>query len=226
MKDLYTDFYDGMTELTKNVVCTSCGCIDHHLREFTSVSVNDASLDCLRVDPSLVPFDFNSGITTLDESHIMIDPNGIVDEASLYICRSCQKSLQANVLPPESLANCRWIGPVPPELQDLTWMEEVLIARAHLTGRIVRLQNRNSASHFSLKGHVILLPQDTTKLLYHWTLLRRPLCAGTPSNILCVFCWCTQAPQRRGQPHSGEGQNWVHQQIVLERRGYKKIPLL
>ena len=64
------------------------------------------------------------------------------------------------------------------------------------------------------------------KFLYHWTLLWRPLCAGTPSNILCVFCWRTQAPQRRGQPHSGEGQNWVRQQIVLERRGYKKILLL
>jgi len=44
-------------------------------------------------------------------------------------------------------------------------MEELLIACAHLTGCIIRLQNRNSTSHFSLKGHVILLPQDTTKLL-------------------------------------------------------------
>src|SRR5579859_7634816 len=165
MKDLYADFYNEMTELTKNVVCASCGCIDHHLGKFTSVSVDDASLHLLQVDPSLVPFDFKSGIATLDESHVMIDPNGIIDEASLYMCRSCQKSLQAEVLPPESLANYRWIGPVPPELQDLTWMEELLIARAHLTGCIVRLQNRNSTSHFSLKGHVILLPQDTTKLL-------------------------------------------------------------
>jgi len=31
--------------------------------------------------------------------------------------------------------------PILPELQDLTWMEELLIAHAHLTGRIVRLQN-------------------------------------------------------------------------------------
>src|SRR5579859_5175835 len=157
MKDLYADFYNEMTELTRNMVCASCGCIDHHLSKFTSVSVNDASLHLLRVDLSLVPFDFKSGIAALDESHVMIDPNGIIDEASLYICRSCQKSLQAEVLPPESLANYRWIGPVPPELQDLTWMEELLIARAHLTGHIVRLQDQNSASHFSLKGHVILL---------------------------------------------------------------------
>src|SRR5579859_5497442 len=165
MKDLYADFYNEMMELTKNVVCASCGCIDHHIGKFTSVSVDDAWLHLLQVDPSLVPFDFKSGIAPLDESHIMIDPNGIIDEASLYVCHSCQKSFQAEVLPPESLAHYRWIGPVPPELQDLTWMEELLIACAHLTGCIVRLQNRNSTSHFSLKGHVILLPQDTTKLL-------------------------------------------------------------
>src|SRR5579859_5100339 len=34
MKDLYADFYNEMTELTKNVVWASCGCIDHHLGKF------------------------------------------------------------------------------------------------------------------------------------------------------------------------------------------------
>src|SRR5579859_5378489 len=94
--------------------------------------------------------------------------------------RSVTKSLQAEVLPPESLVNYRWIDPVPPELQDLTWMEELPIARAHLMGHIVYLQDRNSASHFSLKGHVILLPQDTTKLL---TILPLP-----PSNLPDIVC--------------------------------------
>src|SRR5579859_3105434 len=54
-------------------------------------------------------------------------------------------------------------------------MEELLIARAHLIGHIIRLQDRNSASHFRLKGHVILLPQDTMKLLTILPLL--------PSNL-------------------------------------------
>jgi hypothetical protein len=165
MKNVYADFYNEMTGLTKNIVCASCGCIDHPVNKFISISVDDSCLRLLHADPSLVPFDFRSGNTTLDESHIMIDSNGIIDETSLSVCLSCQRSLQSGCLPPESLANYRWIGPVPPRLQDLTWIEELLIARAHLTGRIVRLQNRNSASHFSLKGHVILLPQDTTKLL-------------------------------------------------------------
>jgi hypothetical protein len=49
---------------------------------------------------------------------------------------------------------------VPEELQDLTWLEELLIARAHLVGWIVRLQERAKSSYFVLKGHMVLLPQD------------------------------------------------------------------
>src|SRR5579859_6544881 len=67
--------------------------------------------------------------------------------------------------PAESLANFRWVGPVPDELKDLTWIEELILAHAHVVGRVVRLQARNQASYFGIKGHVILLPQDTTLLL-------------------------------------------------------------
>ena len=67
--------------------------------------------------------------------------------------------------PAESLANFRWVGPVSDELKDLTWIEELLVARAHVVGRVVRLQARNQASYFGIKGHIILLPQDTTLLL-------------------------------------------------------------
>ena len=170
MKSLYTDFYNEMTGLTRNLVCASCGCIEHHLRNFEILSVCDASLRHLTVDPSLVPFNFTSGIAELDNLHIMIDPLGVVSSpsqapSSVLICRACQTSLQKGIQPSQSLANYRWVGQVPPQLQNLTWIEELLIARAHLTGRIVRLQNRNANSYFSLKGHVILLPQDTTELL-------------------------------------------------------------
>jgi hypothetical protein len=111
MKDLYTEFYHKMAEVTKNLVCASCGCIDHHLDKFTSVPINDTSLRHLQVNPSLVPFDLKSGVVVLDESNIMIDPKGIIDETSLYICNSCQRSLQAGMLPPESLANYAGLSP-------------------------------------------------------------------------------------------------------------------
>jgi len=50
---------------------------------------------------------------------------------------------------------------MPNELKDLTWIEELLIVRAHVVGRVVRLQARNQASYFGIKGH----PQDTALLL-------------------------------------------------------------
>jgi hypothetical protein len=47
----------------------------------------------------------------------------------------------------------------------LTWLEKPLIARVHLVGIIVRLEERKKLSYFALKGHTILLPQGTTRLL-------------------------------------------------------------
>src|SRR5947207_10678050 len=40
------------------------------------------------------------------------------------------------ISPLEALANFRWIGPVPEELQDLTWIKELLIAQVHVCGSI------------------------------------------------------------------------------------------
>jgi hypothetical protein len=74
VKSLYTDFYNEMTGLMRNLMCASCGCIEHHLRNFEILSVCDASLHRLTMDPSLIPFNFTSGIAELDNLHIMIDP--------------------------------------------------------------------------------------------------------------------------------------------------------
>jgi hypothetical protein len=159
-----------MDDLTTNSTCASCGCVGHGLHKFESVSVTDPSLCYLHVDLKLVPFRFASGISDLGNLQIMVDPDGIVHSPtssdatpSLSLCRACRAALINGVQPRESLANYRWVGPVPPELDSLTWIEESLISRAHLAGRIVCLQDRNSTSYFSLKGHVVLLPQDTSQ---------------------------------------------------------------
>jgi len=54
---------------------------------------------------------------------------------------------------------------MPDELKDLTWIEELLITRAHVVGRVVWLQACNQASYFGIKGHIILLTQDSMLLL-------------------------------------------------------------
>ena len=103
MKTLYSNFYNEMTDLAKNLVCASCGCIDHHIGKFEELSIVDTSLRHLHVDPSIVPFSFSSGISQLDEQNIMIDPAGIIqgppgDINSLLVCRSCHLSLLPTIV--------------------------------------------------------------------------------------------------------------------------------
>jgi hypothetical protein len=97
----------------------------------------------------------------------MVDPLGIQQEDSgsnVWLCSTCHPSIVFAKRPAESLANFRWVGPMPDELKDLTWIEELPTARAHIVGRVVRLQARNQASYFGIKGHIILLSQDTMHL--------------------------------------------------------------
>jgi hypothetical protein len=165
-KSLYAEFYNKIHNRLYNIVCASCGCIGHNQSDFTLMSTLDQRLSCLSVDPSLVPYDLSCGIPILDTQNILIDSLGIQDsDSKLWLCNTCHPSIVRNKRPPESLANFRWIGSVPDELKDITWIKELLIARAHIVGRVIRLQGRKQASYFGIKGHIILLPQDTTALL-------------------------------------------------------------
>ena len=90
----------------------------------------------------------------------------VLRDQRLFFCSTCHHCLTVDKkIPIDSLANYRWIGDVPEELRDLTWIEESLISRGHLIGKIVRLQNRNATSYFAIKGHMVLVPQDTRELV-------------------------------------------------------------
>ena len=170
-KKLYADFYTDIHNLARNIVCGSCGCIGHDERQYSKEPISSDLLDALKVDPALVPFNFKSQYAILNEKNIMVDDLGIsrssaTDELEICLCSSCYHGMAVDEKTPgDSLANYRWIGDVPEELQGLSWLEEDLISRAHLIGKIVRLQNRNVTSYFAIKGHVVLVPQDTRKLV-------------------------------------------------------------
>ena len=98
----------------------------------------------------------------------MIDPLGIQQEdldSNVWLCSTCHPSIMLARRPAKSLTNFRWVGLVPDELKDLTWIEELLVTRVHVVSPVVRLQACNQVSYFRIKGHIILLPQDTTLLL-------------------------------------------------------------
>jgi len=166
MKDLYTAFFHRTNELARNIVCASCAIVDHDPTLFHIIAANDPSLHVLSISADVyVPFDFATGDPSIDSRKIMIEKAGMTSEGHLNLCKSCYRSIASGKTPDASLSNCRWIADQPEVLRDLNWLEELLIARAHLVGRIVRLEERKATPYFSLKGHTVLVPQDTTRLL-------------------------------------------------------------
>ena len=166
-KPLYKKFVTHTYDLARNIVCACCSCISHDINEFVIVPPSYDPLRQLTVSDDIhIPFDISCGIDILDHSRIVIDKLGITEDKQILLCRSCHDQLSKEHQPSESVANFLWIGPVPKELLDLTWIEELLIARIHVCGSIVRLgQRHNTSSFFGIKGHVVFIPQDTTRLI-------------------------------------------------------------
>ena len=72
-KGLYTNFYEDIHKLARNIVCGSCGCIGHDEKQYYREPIASDILDPLKVDPALVPFDFSSCYDILKEKQIMVD---------------------------------------------------------------------------------------------------------------------------------------------------------
>ncbi|KAJ7914388.1 hypothetical protein B0H13DRAFT_2325422 [Mycena leptocephala] len=64
-------------------------------------------------------------------SSLLIEPDSLgsdpeTDEPDMTVCRQCRSNLKAKRVPPLSIANHNYWGPVPPELKDLTVAEETV----------------------------------------------------------------------------------------------------
>ena len=167
MPDIYGEFVHSIHGLAHNIICASCGTREHDPALFVSMTCDNILLDVLSISENVyVPYDYSSGVDSIDSRRIMIDKMGLSGDSNhITLCYHCNHEIVNRKQPKESLANYRWVGSVPDELSDLTWLEELLIARAHLIGRIIRLEERKASSYFALKGHTVLLPQDTTRLV-------------------------------------------------------------
>lgn len=98
-------------------------------------------------------------------ANLMVDANGIVpgdaeNDISLQLCVRCDSSLQKGKLPRLAIANLNVLGSVPPEMNDMTMVEEMLIARCRAKCCIVKLQDhRLPSSQRGIKGNIIIYPQ-------------------------------------------------------------------
>ena len=86
----------------------------------------------------------------------------ILAEGCDHVCATCEHFLKKNEMPPESLANSFWIGPVPSILQNLMFAEKMLISRIRHNKCLVRV----SSGRAKMTANVIMFSNPTVKV-YH-----------------------------------------------------------
>ena len=73
------------------------------------------------------------GVTQIERKSsddVLEDINGPILEQELHnVCNLCYKSISKGKMPQFALANGKWIGKVPEELQNLSYAEQLLVAR-------------------------------------------------------------------------------------------------
>ncbi len=100
-------------------------------------------------------------------SEYFIEDQGLLwkDGWQIRICGICLRYLQQSKLPPLAIANGLDIGQPPSDLPQLTYAEEILVARVRVRAVILKIVNEkigdSSTNQRKLRGHVISFPQNT-----------------------------------------------------------------
>lgn len=76
------------------------------------------------------------------------------------VCKECQKCASKQKVPKNSIANGMWLGDVPPELQDLTWAEKILVSKVRCNRYFVRV----AAGRKKLSANIIAFENPTAKI--------------------------------------------------------------
>jgi hypothetical protein len=102
---------------------------------------------------------------TRQERRSVLDPiddidGPILDKKCSHICSSCAASIQRNNIPLNALANGLWIGDVPPQLQNLSFAERMMIARIRHNKCLVRV----SSGRAKMTANVIMYSNPTLKV--------------------------------------------------------------
>jgi hypothetical protein len=133
--------------------CGVCGKLTH-ISKMQKLSECDLDLGVLK----------NSGVTQKQRSSVhdhIEDLNGpIVIENLDYICIKCHKSISKGERPHLSLANGLWIGNIPTELSELSYAEQLLIAKVRHNRCIVRV----SSGMHKMRANAIVFANPTPKI--------------------------------------------------------------
>ena len=155
------------SEALRTFTCSCCSSSTLKI-ECKKISLSDINIDLLKASSNLpiqipMPCDKDTSF-----ANCVIDPDGITQDEEglplLQLCTTCYNALRREKKPPLSLANGTYLGPVPPELSDLTPIEEAMIARCRAKCWIVQLKEESSTiimpeTQRGVRGHIIIYPQ-------------------------------------------------------------------
>jgi hypothetical protein len=156
---------------------TCASCAGEYLKKNKAlVPLDDIDLDLL-AKPAHLPETLQNSCVMLNDHSLLVDPAGLSkdDDGNIHLslCKECRSSLQHGKIPPLSLVNRNFLGPIPEELRDLTVIEEAMIAQCRAKCWIVQLKEDRRDTELpnvqrGLKGHIIVYPQrpaDIAKVL-------------------------------------------------------------
>ena len=84
----------------------------------------------------------------------------IVDARCKHVCHECVSFLEKRKMPPMALANGLWVGNIPKELSDLTFVERLLVSRVRSNRCIVHVLKGG----WKMRANAIMFPSPVPKL--------------------------------------------------------------
>lgn len=153
------DYYNDLSpENIREEGCAVCGVLTQEKR-------------LIDIDQKLFDFDLLKDISGTctrvarksDSERIRSISEPVLDPDCSKICRICYKSLKKGKVPNSALVNGNWIGKIPQELQELTFVEKLMIARVRHNACIVKVEK---SGQYKMRANVICFESPIPKL-YH-----------------------------------------------------------
>jgi len=146
---------DTSPEMFAEGGCAVCGQLTP-LHQLSPLSKTDCDLDIL----NRAGMGFTRLERTSNKDPIMEVKGPVIDADCTKICRSCENSLAMGLIPKYALANGLWLGRIPPQLQNLSYAEQLLVSRVRHSKCIVQV----SSGMRKMKANAIMFENPMPKI--------------------------------------------------------------
>lgn len=187
-------------------VCASCTASYVELEKHT-IPLDEVDLDLFRCPPELKAYiGADVGLPRLSDTNpdilLRVDPGS----ATMLCCKDCTLSVRRGKCPSLAIANLNFLGCVPQELRDLTFIKEQIVALCRAKCTIVHLKDSSERENSSgrnndffdscspndqwgFKEHIIVYPQQPGKAV---SILPPPV--QDIVNPVCIIFVGSKAP--------------------------------